>query len=91
MAGTKRKVRRPIPTRPKAVPQESPDPVRISVRLDPRLVHWAKLHAVQTASTVHEVVEVALVNHLKSHAVAEEELDARLMQFADRHPARRRR
>jgi hypothetical protein len=71
--------------------QESPDPVRISVRLDPRLIHWAKLHAAQTTSTVHEVVEVALVNHLKSHAVAAEELDARLMHFADRHTARRRR
>ncbi|HEY7037574.1 MAG TPA: hypothetical protein VID28_01925 [Methylomirabilota bacterium] len=65
--------------------------MRISVRLDPRLVHWAQLHAAQTGSTVHEVVEVALVNHLKSHAVAEEELDARLMQAASRHEARRRR
>jgi hypothetical protein len=86
MARTKRKT-----PRLKPAPQESPDPVKISVRLDPRLIQWAKLHAVQTASTVHEIIEVALVNHLKSHAVAEEELDSRLMEFASRHEGRRRR
>ena len=91
MPRTKRKARKPRAPRLKAAPQESPDPVRISVSLDPRLIHWAKLHAAQTASTVQEVVEVALVNHLKSHAVAAEELDTRLMQFARRHEARRRR
>jgi len=75
----------------RTAPQESPDPVKLSIRLDPRLIQWAKLHAVQTASTVHEVIEVALVNHLKSHEPAPEELDARLMEFASRHEGRRRR
>jgi hypothetical protein len=91
MARTKRTASKPKAARLKVPPQESPDPVKISVSLDPRLIRWAKLHAVQTASTVHEVIEVALVNHLKSHAVAQEELDARLMDFASRHEGRRRR
>lgn len=74
----------------KAAPQESPDPVKITVSLDPRLIQWAKLQAAQTGSTVHELVEVALVNHLKSHAPAED-LDARLLEFARRQEGRRRR
>jgi hypothetical protein len=65
--------------------------VKLSVRLDPRLLQWARLHAVQTSSTVHEVIEVALVNHLKSHALTHEELDSRLMAAATRHEGRRRR
>jgi hypothetical protein len=65
--------------------------VKLSVRLDPRLLQWARLHAVQTSSTVHEVIEVALVNHLKSHALTHEELDSRLMEAATRHEGRRRR
>ena len=91
MARTKRTSRKPKSPRRRTAPQESPDPVKVSVRLDPRLVQWAKLHAVQTASTVHEVIEVALVNHLKSHAPIHEELDARLMAFAQQHESRGRR
>jgi hypothetical protein len=51
MARTKRKTGKPRTPKLKTAPQESPDPVKISVRLDPRLIQWAKLHAVQTAST----------------------------------------
>ena len=91
MARTKRKAGKRKAPKLRTPPQESPDPVKISVRLDPRLIQWAKLHAVQTGFTVHEVIEVALVNHLKSHAPAHEELDARLMEFAGRHEGRRRR
>ena len=39
----------------------------------------------------NEVIEVALVNHLKSHAPVHEELDARLMAFAQQHESRGRR
>jgi len=91
MARTKRKAAKPKTRTLRSAPHESPDPVKISVRLDPRLIQWAKFHAVQTASTVHEVIEVALVNHLKSHAPAHEELDNRLMEFANRHEGGRRR
>lgn len=91
MGRTKRKAAKRKTRKLRAAPQESPDPVKISVRLDPRLIQWAKLHAVQTASTVHEVIEVALVNHLKSHAPTDEELDSRLMEFANRHEGGRRR
>lgn len=91
MARTKRKPGKRKPRSLRPVPQESPDPVKVSVRLDPRLVQWAKLHAAQTQSTVHEVIEVALVNHLKSHAPVKEELDARLLAFARRNEGPRRR
>ena len=91
MARTKRKAAKLKRRKLRTAPQESPDPVRVSVRLDPRLIQWAKLHAVQTASSVHEVIEVALVNHLKSHALTHEELDSRLMEAASRHEGRRRR
>jgi|GEM_PF-3036117 hypothetical protein len=91
MARTKRKAGKRKTRSLRTAPQESPDPVKLSVRLDPRLVQWAKLHAAQTASTVHEVIEVALVNHLKSHAPVQEELDARLLAFARRTEGPRRR
>jgi hypothetical protein len=91
MARTKRKAAKPKTRSRRTGPQESPDPVKLSVRLDPRLLQWARLHAVQTSSTVHEVIEVALVNHLKSHALTHEELDSRLMEAATRHEGRRRR
>ncbi|HEY7206435.1 MAG TPA: hypothetical protein VIA61_19175 [Methylomirabilota bacterium] len=89
MARTSRRAAKPKARKRRSAPQESRDPTKISVRLDPRLIQWAKLHAVQTSSTVHEVIEVALVNHLKSHAPIQEELDARLMKFATRHEGRR--
>ena len=75
-------------TKSKRPPQESPDPVKITLRLDPRLVQWAKILAVQTGSTVQELVEVALVNYLKSHG-PDQELDARLMEFATQHRRKR--
>ena len=91
MARTKRKAVKRKTRSLRTAPQESPDPVKVSLRLDPRLVQWAKLHAVQTTSTVHEVIEVALVNHLKSHVPIEEGLDARLMAFARQTEGPRRR
>ena len=42
MARTKRQAAKPKRRKLRTAPQESPDPVRVSVRLDPRLIQWAK-------------------------------------------------